>query len=154
MARPGDRVIGVRGKGNKERTVPLEPEVEVVLSDYIETRLRRFPGRIRIDAALFVNNSGQPMKRGGLQYLVDSLYRASGYSLTSPGWCTCPMLRHTFATSLAPAMARRAPSYNGFLARVARHDAALRRRNRTRGLRRLVQMTRTPFGRSTDQRPR
>ena len=97
----GDRVIGVRGKGNKERTVPLEPEVESILVDYLESRLRRFPGRLRTDAALFVNNRGEPMKRGGLQYLVDQLYREAGIRTSVPAGALVHALRHTFATSLA-----------------------------------------------------
>ena len=97
----GDRVIGVRGKGNKERTVPLEPEVEEILVAYIESRLRRFPGRIHSDDALFVGNDGKPMKRGGLQYLIDQLYREAGIRTKVPAGALVHALRHTFATSLA-----------------------------------------------------
>lgn len=97
----GDRVIGVRGKGNKERTVPLEPEVESVITQYIETRLRRFPGRISADAALFVANSGEPMQRGALQYLIECLYREAGIRSRVPAGALVHALRHTFATSLA-----------------------------------------------------
>ena len=97
----GDRVIGVRGKGNKERTVPLEPEVEHILTDYLESRLRRFPGRLRPDDALFVANSGRPMRRGGLQYLVEQLYREAGIRSRVPAGALVHALRHTFATSLA-----------------------------------------------------
>ncbi len=98
---PGDRVIGVRGKGNKERTVPLEPEVEEIIATYIESRLRRFPGRIEAQDALFVANSGRPMKRGALQYLVDQLYREAGIRTKVPAGALVHALRHTFATSLA-----------------------------------------------------
>lgn len=97
----GDRVVGVRGKGNKERTVPLEPEVEAVIHTYIESRLTRFPGRIRADAPLFVGNNGEPMKRGGLQYLVEQLYREAGIRTRVPAGALVHALRHTFATSLA-----------------------------------------------------
>ncbi len=97
----GDRVIGVRGKGNKERTIPLEPEVEAIIHTYMESRQRRFPGRIAGDAALFVGNTGEPMKRGGLQYLVESLYREAGIRTRVPRGALVHALRHTFATSLA-----------------------------------------------------
>lgn len=97
----GDRVIGVRGKGNKERTVPLEPEVETILNQYFESRQRRFPGRIAGDAPLFVSNSGVAMKRGGLQYLIDQLYREAGIRTRVPAGALVHALRHTFATSLA-----------------------------------------------------
>ncbi len=98
---PGDRVIGVRGKGNKERTIPLEPEVEAIINGYLETRLTRFPGRIAADAALFVANSGEPMKRGALQYMVEQLYREAGIRTRVPAGALVHALRHTFATSLA-----------------------------------------------------
>lgn len=98
---PGDRVVGVRGKGNKERTVPLEPEVESVIARYIETRLTRFPGRIPADAPLFVSNSGDRMKRGGLQYMIEMLYREAGIRTRVPAGALVHALRHTFATSLA-----------------------------------------------------
>ncbi|MFT7600628.1 MAG: site-specific recombinase XerD [Acidimicrobiales bacterium] len=97
----GERVIGVRGKGNKERTVPLEPEVEELLTIYLESRLRRFPGRIAADAPLFVNNKGEVMGRGGLQYLIEQLYREAGIRTRVPAGALVHALRHTFATNLA-----------------------------------------------------
>jgi len=97
----GDRVIGVRGKGNKERTVPLEPEVESILVEYLESRLRRFPGRLAATAALFVDNRNRPLQRGGLQYLVEQLYREAGIRTSVPRGALVHALRHTFATSLA-----------------------------------------------------
>ncbi|MEM8922930.1 MAG: tyrosine-type recombinase/integrase [Actinomycetota bacterium] len=97
----GDRVIGVRGKGNKERTVPLEPEVESVIVDYLESRLRRFPGRLSARDPLFVANNGEALKRGGLQYLVEQLYREAGIRTSVPAGALVHALRHTFATSLA-----------------------------------------------------
>ncbi|MGH1502985.1 MAG: tyrosine-type recombinase/integrase [Acidimicrobiales bacterium] len=97
----GERVLGVRGKGRKERTVPLEPEVEAIIQGYLESRLRRFPGRIAADAALFVANSGEPMRRGALQYLIDRLYREAGIRTRVPEGALVHALRHTFATSLA-----------------------------------------------------
>lgn len=97
----GERVIGVRGKGNKERTVPLEPEVESIIVDYLESRMRRFPGRLPKTAALFVDNRGEPLRRGGLQYMVDQLYREAGIRTSVPAGALVHALRHTFATSLA-----------------------------------------------------
>ncbi len=98
---PGDRVIGVRGKGNKERTVPVEPEVEIILADYLASRLRRFPARPAVTAPLFVDNRGEPMQRGALQYLVEQLYREAGIRTSVPRGALVHALRHTFATSLA-----------------------------------------------------
>ncbi len=97
----GDRVIGVRGKGNKERTVPLEPEVEAILADYIESRQNRFSKTVRPEDPLFVDTSGERLQRGGLQYLIDGLYREAGIRTRVPAGALVHALRHTFATSLA-----------------------------------------------------
>ena len=98
---PGERVIGVRGKGNKERTVPLEPEVEAIIDDYLQSRARRFPERLPATAPLFVGNDGTAMGRGALQYLVEQLYREAGIRTRVPAGALVHALRHTFATSLA-----------------------------------------------------
>jgi integrase/recombinase XerD len=96
-----ERVIAVKGKGNKERTVPLEPEVETIITTYTLSRLRRFPGRIAADAPLFVDNRGDGMKRGALQYMIEQLYREAGIRSRVPSGALVHALRHTFATSLA-----------------------------------------------------
>ena len=96
-----ERVLAVKGKGNKERTVPLEPEVETIITAYTLSRLRRFPGRIAADASLFVDNRGTGMKRGALQYMIEQLYREAGIRSRVPSGALVHALRHTFATSLA-----------------------------------------------------
>lgn len=96
-----ERVLAVKGKGNKERTVPLEPEVETIITSYTLSRLRRFPGRIAADAPLFVDNRGTGMKRGALQYMIEQLYREAGIRSRVPSGALVHALRHTFATSLA-----------------------------------------------------
>lgn len=96
-----ERVLAVKGKGNKERTVPLEPEVETLITSYTLSRLRRFPGRIAADAPLFVDNRGTGMKRGALQYMIEQLYREAGIRSRVPSGALVHALRHTFATSLA-----------------------------------------------------
>lgn len=98
---PGERVMGVRGKGRKERTVPIEPEVEAIIAAYLESRRRRFPGRVATNAPLFVGSDGTAMRRGGLQYLVEQLYREAGIRTRVPRGALVHALRHTFATSLA-----------------------------------------------------
>ena len=98
---PGERVLGVRGKGRKERTVPLEPEVEAILAAYLTSRRARFGGRLVPTAALFVGRDGEPLRRGALQYLVEQLYREAGIRTRVPRGALVHALRHTFATSLA-----------------------------------------------------
>ncbi len=97
----GDRVVGVRGKGNKERTVPLEPEVETVIVEYLQSRIDRFATPVRPPDPLFVDNRGAAMRRGGLQYLVDRMYRDAGIRTKVPAGALVHALRHTFATSVA-----------------------------------------------------
>lgn len=97
----GERVMAIRGKGNKERTVPVEPEVEHIIVAYLETRVKRFHQTVKPDDALFVDGKGQPLARGGVQYMVDQLYRQAGIRSRVPAGALVHALRHTFATSLA-----------------------------------------------------
>ena len=39
----GDAVIHVRGKGGKDRRIPIEPALVDVIERYLETRAGRFP---------------------------------------------------------------------------------------------------------------
>lgn len=98
----GDRVLGVRGKGSKERTVPVEPEVDEIVANYLLSRVARF-GRYPVSAALFVDNHGLPIQRGGVQYLVRGIYKQAGLTAQVPAGALVHALRHTFATSVARA---------------------------------------------------
>ncbi|HOL67108.1 MAG TPA: tyrosine recombinase XerC [bacterium] len=81
--------IKVRGKGNKERIVPLgEPAVKA-LTEYLQRR----PGRTRI---LFVNRFGSPLTSRSVQRLIQKYCRLAGINRrVSPH-----TFRHTFATHL------------------------------------------------------
>jgi integrase/recombinase XerC len=100
--RRGERILTVRGKGGKERAVPIEPELEAVIDDYLASRAARLGGREpgRSDP-LFVAADGQRLGRGGLQYLVSRAYREAGVSGQVPRGASVHALRHTFATRLA-----------------------------------------------------
>ena len=100
--RRGERILTVRGKGGKERAVPVEPELEAVIEEYLESRTARFAGREpgRADP-LFVGTDGERIGRGGLQYLVSRAYREAGVSGQVPRGASVHALRHTFATRLA-----------------------------------------------------
>jgi site-specific recombinase XerD len=100
--RRGERILTVRGKGGKERAVPVEPELEAVIDEYLESRAAKFGGREpgRSDP-LFVGGDGQRLGRGGLQYLVSRAYREAGVSGQVPRGASVHALRHTFATRLA-----------------------------------------------------
>jgi integrase/recombinase XerC len=98
VGRPGERRVEVTGKGGRLRTVPIEPELDAVLDRYLATRAHRCPSRVD---AFLVDGAGAPLRRGGLQYLVESCYRRAGILDRVPKGARLHALRHTFATRLA-----------------------------------------------------
>ncbi|MGW0435853.1 tyrosine-type recombinase/integrase [Micromonospora sp. NPDC003197] len=100
--RPGERRVEVLGKGGHPRVIPIEPELDEVLTGYLDSRRRRFGARSVVrDSALLVDRHGESLRRGGLQYLVDSCYRRAGIADRVPKGARLHALRHTFATRLA-----------------------------------------------------
>lgn len=99
---PGERRIRVVGKGGKSRTVPIEEPLHDVIDQYLRSRQIRFPTtRLGPRLALFADRHGNPLRRGGLQYLVASTLKRAGLEgRRSPGAMVHAM-RHTFATKLA-----------------------------------------------------
>ena len=100
QGRSGERRVEVAGKGGRPRTVPIEPELDAVLERYLQSRRVRF-GRVAPDSPLLVDRRGEPLRRGGLQYLVVSCFRRAGISDRVPRGAQLHALRHTFATRLA-----------------------------------------------------
>jgi site-specific recombinase XerD len=100
--RPGERRVEVSGKGGRPRVIPVEPELDGVVIGYLDSRRRRFGARtVRRDSVLLVDRHGEPLRRGGLQYLVESCYRRAGITDRVPRGAQLHALRHTFATRLA-----------------------------------------------------
>jgi site-specific recombinase XerD len=100
--RAGERYLKVRGKGGKERSIPVEPELDEVLGVYLASRRDRFAGRAPVRGEpLFVGHDGAAMGRGALQYLVGRSYREAGVAGRVPQGALVHALRHTFATRLA-----------------------------------------------------
>lgn len=100
--RTGERRVELLGKGGKPRVVPIEPELDAVINGYVDSRRRRFGARsVQLTGPLFVDRAGQPLRRGGLQYLVESCYRRAGVIDRVPRGAQLHALRHTFATRLA-----------------------------------------------------
>jgi len=100
MGRPGERRVEVAGKGGRPRTVPIEPELDVLIERYLDSRRLRF-GRAGARSPLLVDRQGAALRRGGLQYLVESCFRRAGVSDRVPRGAQLHALRHTFATRLA-----------------------------------------------------
>lgn len=90
-----DRVVRLRGKGGKERWVPLG----AAAGDHLATWLQR--GRPRLAAtssetALFLSRGGRPLDRHRVYRLLQQRALAAGL----PGQLSPHTLRHSFATHL------------------------------------------------------
>lgn len=98
--RRGERRVCVVGKGGGERVLPIEAPLEALLEEYLRTRRERF-GAVGGGDPLLVDNRGQGLRRGGLQYLVKQCYRHAGVHDRVARGTLVHALRHTFATRLA-----------------------------------------------------
>jgi site-specific recombinase XerD len=108
-------VLHVRGKGNKDRRIPIGADLLELIDDYLRTRASRFPRSRRrasgIDApssfsptaALFVGADGDRITRGTLQYRVLRAFKKAGINGERASGALVHGLRHTFATELANA---------------------------------------------------
>ncbi|ATO67754.1 recombinase [Mycobacterium avium subsp. hominissuis] len=109
----GGGVIQVRGKGNKDRRIPVEQGLIKVLECYLDSRAVRFPadtkrrgpsagiGAWPATAALFVGSDGHRITRGVLQYRVLRAFKNAGLNGQRAAGALVHALRHTFATELA-----------------------------------------------------
>lgn len=79
----------VRGKGNKERRVPLSAEARRAIQSYLEVRPETAG-----NPALFINRAGARLTARSLQRLITEAARRAGIAKT----VTPHTLRHTFAT--------------------------------------------------------
>jgi integrase/recombinase XerC len=84
--------ITVTGKGNKQRMVPLLPQVSQAIADYISL----CPYDLPADAPLFVGTRGGPLSPRIVQLAMERLRGA----LNLPDSATPHALRHSFATHL------------------------------------------------------
>lgn len=89
---PRDGFLRVRGKGNKERQVPVLPIVETTLQDF----LTQYPFPAEKSRPLFPGMRGQRLNQGVAQKAMRDLRRTFGL----PENATPHALRHSFATHL------------------------------------------------------
>jgi site-specific recombinase XerD len=102
VGRPGDQRLHVRGKGSRERSVPIERPLELVIEAYLASCRARLPHLRPADSTpLLLTPRGEPMGRGALEYLVKCCYRWAGVHDRVPSGASLHALRHTFATRLA-----------------------------------------------------
>lgn len=85
--------VKVLGKRNKERLIPLHPEIIVLIKEYIEQRNRSIQAK---DDFLFLTEKGNHIYPGAVYRIVKgSLEKVTTLAKKSPH-----VLRHTFATHL------------------------------------------------------
>jgi integrase/recombinase XerD len=86
----------VRGKGSKERVVPVGEDAEAWLARYLAEVRPALVGRRRgRHQAVLVNRLGGPLTRQGCWKILKGYARAAGVPAVSPH-----VLRHSFATHL------------------------------------------------------
>jgi integrase/recombinase XerC len=111
----GAAVIHVKGKGGKERGVPIEVELVSVIEAYLDSRAIRFPGTERrktnttasplsrwpVRSPLFVGRDGERITRGTLQSRIKRAFKRAGPDAQPVPGALVHGLRHTYATELA-----------------------------------------------------
>ena len=100
-------IIHVRGKGGKDRRIPIEPVMVDVIERYLDTRAARFPAAAKHRsspgrglaawapaAPLFVGADGDRITRGTLQYRVLRAFRRARIDSDRPRGALVHGLRH------------------------------------------------------------
>jgi integrase/recombinase XerD len=88
-------LLRARGKGSKERLVPLGRKAIAAISAYLRSGRPKLVGE-RHEVKLFVNFRGGPLSRQGLYKIVQRNARVAGMA----GQMSPHTLRHSFATHL------------------------------------------------------
>jgi len=91
--------IIIRGKGDKERSIILQPQVLELLVKYIEERKTKWG--IEKYQEMFLSQLGKPFTGEAIRYKIQSIGRKAGISEERLQKITPHVLRHTFATNLA-----------------------------------------------------
>jgi integrase len=111
----GSAVIHVKGKGGKDRSVPIEAELLSVIEAYLDSRAIRFPGDTKRKAdgvgsalsrwparsPLFVGRGDERITRGTLQSRIKQAFKRAGPDAQPVPGALVHGLRHTYATELA-----------------------------------------------------
>lgn len=110
----GAAVIHIKGKGGKERSVPIEAELLSVIQTYLDSRAVRFPDTQKRQSAtgsglqpwsasapLFVGRNAERITRGTLQSRIKRAFKRAGPDAQPVSGALVHGLRHTYATELA-----------------------------------------------------
>lgn len=95
--RAGQKRLVVRGKGDKERTIPLPVPCEAKIDTYVASRSKRLDAaELEAPASLLLSARLRPLTRRGMQSVVESVWKRA-HLAPEPGELV-HVLRHTFAT--------------------------------------------------------
>jgi site-specific recombinase XerD len=96
----GERRLSVVGKGEKATTIPVYPQIEVLIERYLVSRAERFgdQGLDHPATPLLVAATGKAMTSRQVQYLIERLYVRAGMRTQVPAGALVHALRHTFTT--------------------------------------------------------
>jgi len=89
-------LVLIRGKGNKERVIPLGGEAKRWLNEYIRHGRPALQKGYLNEGVLFLNNKGRPLQRKGIWFILKKL--AVKIDLGKP--VSPHTFRHSFATHL------------------------------------------------------
>jgi integrase/recombinase XerC len=97
----GGRRLEVKGKGKRERSVPIEPALESLIDRYLESRAERHGAEVLEDpgAPLFVHYDSSRLTNARVQYVIERLYARAGLRSAVPDGALVHALRHSFATA-------------------------------------------------------
>jgi integrase/recombinase XerC len=95
----GLELVRVRGKGGKERLVPIGQKALVALTSYREHIAELCPRRLHDERAVFLNQRGARLTTRSVARLIDHYVLASGIATKASPHA----LRHSFATHLLSA---------------------------------------------------
>lgn len=110
----GSAVIHVKGKGGKDRSIPVEASLLSVIERYLVSRATRIPDeRLKNASAsltdwpprtpLFVDRDGNRMTNGVLQSRIKRAFKLAGPEAQPVEGALVHGFRHTYATELANA---------------------------------------------------
>lgn len=92
----GAAVIRIKGKGGKERIVPMTDELQEVLNIYADAKNKHEICCVSHKELLFLTKQSKPVNDQYIYNLVRTTLKALGIN----GKCTPHVFRHTFATHL------------------------------------------------------
>ncbi len=94
----GQRRLQIKGKGRKERTIPIEAGLDALIDRYVASRVERHGAEAieDSDSPLLVHYDGTRLTRGRIQYVIDQIFKRA--DIRPPKGARVHALRHTFAT--------------------------------------------------------